>query len=155
MLKSTPPILPSPFSAPASDVTSCMSVSFPQLETEPQKRPVSMDHKRVGTCQRATSTPLSGIDQGSLWRYCTDLINPGNPSEGTTKIGDKSLQTDDPTQRCLDSTLAKPQLGWEPAVPLQEGLKKPFRISRGSFVGNLLCTRNMSPLQKTSNREKY
>ena len=70
---------------------------------------------------------------------CTGPINLGNPSECTmlelaklvidvtgtkSKIVHKPLPTDDPTQRCPDITLAKTQLGWEPKIMLQEGLKK-------------------------------
>jgi len=35
----------------------------------------------------------------------------------------KPLPTDDPKQRQPDITLAREQLGWEPAVKLEEGLK--------------------------------
>ncbi|HEY8507108.1 MAG TPA: hypothetical protein VIL32_02055, partial [Steroidobacteraceae bacterium] len=31
---------------------------------------------------------------------------------------------DDPVQRCPDIELAKRELGWEPRVPLREGLKR-------------------------------
>ena len=70
---------------------------------------------------------------------CTGPVNLGNPGEcsmselaklvidltGTkSKIVYKPLPTDDPGQRCPDITLAKERLGWEPAISLQEGLKK-------------------------------
>lgn len=66
-------------------------------------------------------------------------INIGNPSEFTIKelaekvvalTGSSSeiiyqpLPEDDPMQRKPDITLAKKVLGWEPKVPLEEGLKK-------------------------------
>lgn len=35
----------------------------------------------------------------------------------------KPLPTDDPKQRQPDITLAREQLGWEPTVKLEEGLK--------------------------------
>lgn len=69
----------------------------------------------------------------------TGPVNLGNPTEFsilelTEKIirltGSKSkhvflpLPQDDPTQRKPDITLAKAQLGWEPKVPLEEGLVK-------------------------------
>ena len=70
---------------------------------------------------------------------CTGPVNLGNPGECTmlelaklvidvtgtkSKIAYKPLPSDDPTQRCPDVTLAKKRLGWEPKIPLQEGLKK-------------------------------
>ena len=70
---------------------------------------------------------------------CTGPVNLGNPGEcamlelaklvidltgAKSKIVYKPLPTDDPTQRCPDITLAKKRLGWEPKIPLQEGLKK-------------------------------
>jgi len=36
----------------------------------------------------------------------------------------RPLPLDDPKQRRPDITLAKAKLGWEPKVPLAEGLKK-------------------------------
>ncbi|GAB4343774.1 MAG: SDR family oxidoreductase [Desulfobulbaceae bacterium] len=69
----------------------------------------------------------------------TGPVNTGNPGEFTIrelaeKIIDltgssselvfKPLPSDDPVQRRPDITLAREQLGWEPVVPLEEGLKK-------------------------------
>ena len=66
-------------------------------------------------------------------------VNTGNPSEFTirelaelvidltgsnSKLIYKPLPADDPTQRCPDITLAKAELGWEPKIALQDGLKK-------------------------------
>jgi len=66
-------------------------------------------------------------------------INLGNPGEFTirqlaelvleltgssSKIIEQPLPADDPTQRQPDITLARKQLGWEPEVPLREGLSK-------------------------------
>lgn len=66
-------------------------------------------------------------------------INIGNPGEYTIKqlaekiielVGSKSkltyhaLPADDPTRRKPDITLAKQKLGWEPTIPLEEGLTK-------------------------------
>jgi UDP-glucuronate decarboxylase len=73
-------------------------------------------------------------------------INMGNPGEftmqGARGAGDRAdglegrsiyhepLPADDPKQRQPDITLAKEKLGWEPKVPLREGLAKT--ISRTS-----------------------
>jgi UDP-glucuronate decarboxylase len=66
-------------------------------------------------------------------------VNIGNPNEFTIKqlaemvirmVGSKSkliycdLPADDPKQRQPDITLAKKELGWEPLIKLEEGLKK-------------------------------
>ena len=65
-------------------------------------------------------------------------VNLGNPGEFTIRelaetvievtgsasaIDYKPLPKDDPTRRRPDITLAKSALGWEPAVPLRDGLK--------------------------------
>ena len=72
-------------------------------------------------------------------------INIGNPGEytilevaemvlkltgGRSKIIFKPLPQDDPTQRQPDITLAKNTLGWEPRVPLQEGLERTVAYFR-------------------------
>ena len=69
----------------------------------------------------------------------TGPINIGNPSEFTivelakkvidltgssSKLIYEKLPTDDPMQRCPDVTRARETLGWEPKVPLQEGLRR-------------------------------
>jgi UDP-glucuronate decarboxylase len=72
-------------------------------------------------------------------------MNLGNPGEFTMlqlaelvlkKVGGKSkithlpLPSDDPKQRKPDITLAKETLGWEPKVPLEEGLEKTIEYFR-------------------------
>jgi UDP-glucuronate decarboxylase len=69
----------------------------------------------------------------------TGPVNIGNPGEFTMlqlaelvlkKVGGQSkitfhpLPSDDPRQRRPDITLAKSQLGWEPKVPLEDGLDR-------------------------------
>jgi UDP-glucuronate decarboxylase len=66
-------------------------------------------------------------------------VNLGNPNEMTikaladriiqltgsrSKIVHKPLPTDDPTRRQPDISVAKQELGWEPKVDLDAGLKK-------------------------------
>ena len=66
-------------------------------------------------------------------------VNLGNPGEFTIKqlaeltielVGNsnkvvyQSLPPDDPTRRRPDIGLAKEHLGWEPKIPLREGLQK-------------------------------
>lgn len=72
-------------------------------------------------------------------------VNLGNPGEFTiislaelvirmtgskSKVVHLPLPRDDPRQRKPDITLAKKELGWEPSVPLEEGLKKTIKYFR-------------------------
>jgi nucleoside-diphosphate-sugar epimerase len=78
-----------------------------------------------------------------IWRMLgsgtTGPVNLGNPNEVTvlelaelirSLAGSRSeivfvgRPVDDPEVRCPDITLAKAELGWEPAVPLSEGLRR-------------------------------
>lgn len=75
----------------------------------------------------------------------TGPVNIGNPGEFTIKelaemviekTGSKStliyepLPQDDPTQRKPDISLARKELGWEPHIPLSEGLDKTIEYFR-------------------------
>ncbi len=76
----------------------------------------------------------------------TGPVNLGNPGEftiielaeniieltrSTSKLVYRPLPEDDPKQRQPDITLAKEQLGWEPKVPLREGLAKTIEYFDG------------------------
>lgn len=69
----------------------------------------------------------------------TGPINLGNPGEfsmlqlarlvldltgSSSRIIHRALPTDDPLQRCPDISRARSALGWQPTVPLAEGLKR-------------------------------
>ncbi len=75
----------------------------------------------------------------------TGPINLGNPQEmtvlelaeqviemvgGKARIERRPLPQDDPTRRCPDITLARNTLGWEPRVPLAQGLEKTVAYFR-------------------------
>jgi len=75
----------------------------------------------------------------------TGPINLGNPQEISVRelaervialVGSRSrielrpLPVDDPVQRCPDIALARKSLGWEPRVPLDEGLKRTIDYFR-------------------------
>ena len=75
----------------------------------------------------------------------TDPVNIGNPREmtmlefaeavraaagGGGKIVFKPLPQDDPKQRQPDITRARTLLGWEPRVPLEEGLRETIAYFR-------------------------
>ena len=79
---------------------------------------------------------------------CVPVINTGNPGEYTikqlaeevlrqmpeskSKLIYKPLPSDDPKKRKPDITLAKALLnGWEPKIPLKEGLAKTIEYFRG------------------------
>lgn len=49
---------------------------------------------------------------------------------GRSTIVFKPLPQDDPTQRQPDITLARQTLGWEPKVPLEEGLERTVAYFR-------------------------
>lgn len=72
-------------------------------------------------------------------------VNIGNPSEFTmielaqlvleltgsrSKLEYRELPKDDPKQRCPDITRAKEWLGWQPKVPLRQGLEKTIPYYR-------------------------
>ncbi len=76
----------------------------------------------------------------------TGPVNLGNPGEFTmielaenvieltnssSKLVFEELPADDPKQRKPDITLAKEKLGWEPTVPLREGLAKTIEYFDG------------------------
>ncbi len=75
----------------------------------------------------------------------TGPVNIGTPAEftimelakmligmtgSTSRIVFRELPRDDPTQRRPDITLAREKLGWEPLVPLAEGLKRTIAYFR-------------------------
>jgi UDP-glucuronate decarboxylase len=75
----------------------------------------------------------------------TGPVNLGNPHEitvlelaeqviamvgGKARIERRPLPQDDPTRRCPDITLARSTLGWEPRVPLAQGLERTVAYFR-------------------------
>ena len=48
-------------------------------------------------------------------------------TQSKAKIVFKPLPQDDPLQRQPNISLARKKLGWEPKVPLEEGLEKTIR----------------------------
>ena len=90
--------------------------------------------------------------EGILRLAHSDLAGPvniGNPNEFTilecaqkvltvtgakSKIAYAPLPQDDPKQRRPDITLARTQLGWEPKVALEEGLRRSLPYFRGAIA---------------------
>jgi UDP-glucuronate decarboxylase len=81
----------------------------------------------------------------------TGPINIGNPHEipvrelaerviglvnSKSKIVHKPLLQDDPLQRCPDIAMARRELGWEPKVPLEEGLRRTVAYFEGLLRGD-------------------
>lgn len=77
-------------------------------------------------------------------------VNVGNPGEYTmielaeeilrqvgsdSRLVHEDLPLDDPKQRCPDITLARKVLGWEPKVPLKQGLKPTIEYYREVLSG--------------------
>ena len=78
-------------------------------------------------------------------------VNLGNPTEFTVaelaslvgevlgrevQVEHRPLPTDDPRQRRPDIALARQVLGWEPVVPLAEGLARTARYFRDRLAGS-------------------
>ena len=75
-------------------------------------------------------------------------MNLGNPEEFTilelaelvieltgsrSRMVLRPLPGDDPTQRCPDIELARRELGWQPRIPLREGLKRSIAYLEGAL----------------------
>jgi UDP-glucuronate decarboxylase len=82
---------------------------------------------------------VRGIDRMLRTDGLVGPVNLGNPGEVTMEDLAKKIiamtgsssklvyvdeATDDPRRRCPDITIARRELGWEPSVPLEDGLKK-------------------------------
>ncbi len=100
-------------------------------------------HNEECGCDPKDSSVMCGMNSDT-----TGPVNLGNPGEFTMKelaekvitlTGSKSkiiygpLPEDDPRQRKPDISLAKTKLDWQPAVPLEEGLKKTIDYFRGKL----------------------
>jgi UDP-glucuronate decarboxylase len=85
----------------------------------------------------------------------TGPVNLGNPHEcsmlelaeqiialanSKSRVRFEPLPSDDPARRCPDITLARAMLGWQPKVPLREGLEKTVE-----YFDGLLRRRTASP----------
>jgi dTDP-glucose 4,6-dehydratase len=87
-----------------------------------------------------------------FWRLAAsdfeDPVNLGNPEEvtilqlaeavretasSTSTIRFVERPEDDPELRCPDISLAKDRLGWEPKVPLAEGLRRTVEWAKGAW----------------------
>ncbi len=98
---------------------------------------------------------VSDLIEGFIRLMNSDLdatpVNMGNPDEYTIKeiaervislttsssvLVQKPLPTDDPVRRRPDITKAKKQLGWEPTVTLEEGLKATIEYFRGRLAAD-------------------
>jgi dTDP-glucose 4,6-dehydratase len=88
-----------------------------------------------------------------IWRLVTagflGVVNLGNPEEvkvrelaervrelvgATSEIVLVDRPVDDPEVRCPDTTLAETELGWNPMVPLSEGLERTVRWAREAWA---------------------
>ena len=101
----------------------------------------------IEAIRRYMSLPRETIDS-----FCerhglgAPVINTGNPGEytikqlaeetlrqlpeSTSKLVYRPIPSDDPKRRKPDITLAKELLGWEPKVPLRDGLAKTIAYFR-------------------------
>ncbi|MBQ3289194.1 MAG: SDR family oxidoreductase [Kiritimatiellae bacterium] len=99
--------------------------------------------------ERKISSFFGGKKIGRRFTPAVPVINTGNPGEYTIRElaeetlrqlpGSKSrivyrpLPSDDPKRRKPDITFAKALLGWEPKVPLAEGLARTIEYFKGRF----------------------
>jgi dTDP-glucose 4,6-dehydratase len=82
-------------------------------------------------------------------RGSADPMNIGNPGEFTvreladlvvsvtgsrSRIEFRPLPVDDPRQRCPDISCARAVLGWEPRVPLEEGIRRTVEYFRSRMA---------------------
>ncbi|OAV68869.1 dTDP-glucose 4,6-dehydratase [Bacteroidales bacterium Barb4] len=93
---------------------------------------------------------IEGMIRMMATDHFTGPVNIGNPNEftmlelaemvirltnSTSKIIFQPLPADDPKQRRPDISLAKEKLnGWEPKIPLEEGLKRTINYFRHQFI---------------------
>ena len=94
---------------------------------------------------------MSDLIEG-FWRLMTwdgaGPVNLGNPEEVTVRelaerirdaVGSSSelefvdRPEDDPERRCPDISLARTELGWEPKVPLDDGLARTVAWAREAW----------------------
>ena len=90
----------------------------------------------------------------------TGPVNLGNPTEFTvlelaqkvveltgtrSRIVHRPLPSDDPKQRRPDITLAREKLGWEPKIPLEEGLARTVAYFEGILTRVGIKNRNLTP----------
>jgi len=68
---------------------------------------------------------------GQLAKETIRLVNASQPQPTTSTLIYRPLPGDDPKKRKPDITLAKELLGWEPKIPLQEGLARTIAYFRG------------------------
>jgi dTDP-glucose 4,6-dehydratase len=86
-------------------------------------------------------------------------MNIGNPDEYTvrelaelvidltgssSKIVSEPLPVDDPKVRRPDISLAKAKLGWEPRIPVREGLTRTIEFFRGLGASSFIGARTMN-----------
>jgi len=77
------------------------------------------------------------------------VVNLGNPEEYPIaqfarivseiagvpfKMEPRPMPPDDPTRRCPDITVARQLLGWEPKVPVRDGLRRTIDAMRGTLA---------------------
>ncbi|MBR3223122.1 MAG: SDR family oxidoreductase [Kiritimatiellae bacterium] len=98
---------------------------------------------------RKVTAFFGGKKVGRRFTPAVPVINTGNPGEYTirelaeetlrqlpgskSKIVYRPLPSDDPKRRKPDIALAKALLGWEPKVPLAEGLARTIEYFKGRF----------------------
>ena len=82
---------------------------------------------RLLLSDRSDPTNIGNPHEMTILEFGQEIIDLiGSPSE----IVHKELPVDDPKTRQPDITMAKTHLGWEPRVPLADGLGKTIEYFR-------------------------
>jgi nucleoside-diphosphate-sugar epimerase len=89
--------------------------SFCFVEDEVQGILALLDGPIIGPCNIGNDREFTMLELAQLVLEVT-----GSASE----LVFEPLPEDDPTQRCPDLTVARRELGWEPKVPLREGIER-------------------------------
>jgi dTDP-glucose 4,6-dehydratase len=76
---------------------------------------------RLSLSERVEPTNIGNPAETTILEFARKIIAATGSS---SSIAHKELPADDPKVRCPDITVAKAELGWEPKVPLDEGLDR-------------------------------
>ena len=84
----------------------------------------ALDGIDYGLAPGGTFTQNTGVANGGPQVQSSITFTLTGMTGSASRIDFRELPQDDPIQRRPDIALAREKLGWEPRVPLTEGLKK-------------------------------
>lgn len=97
------------------------------------RRYMSLDKKTVDSFFRETGLGAPVLNTGNPGEYTIRELAEKTLAKvgGKSRIVQRPLPGDDPKKRRPDITLAKKLLGWEPKIPLDEGLDRTIAYFKG------------------------